>query len=47
VAHQKPDFWSLAVINDRRYPGISAEILRAMAVTVPGVDTASLGLLEG
>ena len=36
LSHQEPDFWSLAIVNDRRYPGISAEILRAMALTFPG-----------
>ena len=36
VSHQAPDFWSVAIVNDRRYPQVSAEILRAMAVTFPG-----------
>lgn len=36
VCHQPPDFWSVQIINDRRYPGISAEILAAMRLTFPG-----------
>jgi transcriptional regulator with XRE-family HTH domain len=36
LSHQEPNFWSLAIVNDRLYSDISAEILRAMAVTFPG-----------
>lgn len=36
VCAQAPYYWSLQIVNDRRYPGISAEILAAMRVTFPG-----------
>lgn len=36
VCHRPPNFWSLQVINDRRYPNISAEVLDAMRSTFPG-----------
>lgn len=36
VCRQAPAFWSLQVVNDRRYQSISAEILAAMRATFPG-----------
>jgi hypothetical protein len=35
VSHQQPNFWSLQIVNDHRYSGISAEILKAMALCFP------------
>ena len=36
VCHQPPGFWSLQIVNDRRYPEISTEVLHAMTMTFSG-----------
>ena len=36
VCHQAPDYWGLQIVNDRRYPQISDEILNAMTATFAG-----------
>jgi hypothetical protein len=35
LSHQRPGYGDLRIVNDRRYPGISAEILSAMSRTFP------------
>ncbi len=43
VCHQPPDYWCLRIINDRRYPAISGEILQTMRVTFAGATARVVG----